>query len=174
MMIHEIISSEDYNQWLKCHNTHLNEPTNQISTKFPKVVKLLYNKTFETSVINSSMSPPSLGLTNSSSIITSQEVYLSINDALHPFTLTVSISCVSTDNVSYIIIHRLQPHGCQILWLKSVFSFISSIFSFLSTVSQGGRGYWSVYYTSPQGFIITFFFFDLTKLETFIEHLLVG
>ena len=134
-------------------NNQLKEPTNQNLTKVPKVVKQLYSKTLGTSVINSSMSPPSLDLTNSSSIITSQEVYLSINDALHPFTLTVSISCVSTDNVSYIIIHRLQPHGCQILWLKSVFSFISSIFSFLSTVSQRGKGYWSVYYTSPQSFI---------------------
>ena len=110
MVIHEITPSEDYNKWMECQTlTLMNQPI-----KIPKVVKPLYNKTFRNSVINSSMSPPSLGLTNSSSIITSQEVYLSINAALHPFTLTVSISCVSTDNVSYIIIHRLQPHGCQI------------------------------------------------------------
>ena len=38
---------------LKRLDTHLNEPTNQNSVNVPKVVKLMNNKTFGTSVINS-------------------------------------------------------------------------------------------------------------------------
>ena len=57
-----------YNQWLKRSNSdkQLNGPTNQNSIKVPKVVKLTYkkrgSKTLGTSVINSPMSPPSLGV----------------------------------------------------------------------------------------------------------------
>ena len=36
---------------------------------------------------------------------------------------------------------------------------------YLSNLSQGGRGHWAVYYTSPQSFL----FIGSTTLGTFIE-----
>ncbi len=64
MMTHKITPSLDYNQWLKSLDTHLNEPTNQNSTKAPKVVKpsnkKRYYKTLGTSSKDSPMSPASL------------------------------------------------------------------------------------------------------------------
>ncbi len=68
MMIHTITSAVDYDQWLKRLDTQLNLPTNQNSTKVLKVVKptnkKCNNKTLGTSVINSSMSSPSLAKRN--------------------------------------------------------------------------------------------------------------
>ena len=53
-----------YNQWLKRLDTQLNEPNNQNSIKFPKVVETTNKKTcynpLRTSAINSPMSPTSL------------------------------------------------------------------------------------------------------------------
>ena len=46
---------------LKLFDTQLNEPINQNLIKVPKVVKPTHKKTFGTGVINSPMSPPSLG-----------------------------------------------------------------------------------------------------------------
>ena len=46
MMIHKITSIVDYNEWLKSLDTQLNEPTNQNSIKFPKVVEPTNKKTF--------------------------------------------------------------------------------------------------------------------------------
>ena len=45
MMLHKITSSVNYNQLLKRFDTQINEPTNQNSTKVPKVVKVTKNKT---------------------------------------------------------------------------------------------------------------------------------
>ena len=45
MLINKIIPSVDYNQWLERLDTQLNEPTNQNSKKFPKVVKPTNKKT---------------------------------------------------------------------------------------------------------------------------------
>ena len=44
-MMHKINSSVDFNQWLKCFDTQLNEPTNKNSTEAPKVVKPTYKNT---------------------------------------------------------------------------------------------------------------------------------
>ena len=44
MVIHKITPSVDYNHWLKCLDTQLNEPTYQ---KVPKVVKPTNKKTLE-------------------------------------------------------------------------------------------------------------------------------
>ena len=61
-MIHKIIHSVDYNLWLKCLDTQHNEPPHQNSIKVPKVVKPTNKKTLGTSVINSPLSHPPLGL----------------------------------------------------------------------------------------------------------------
>ena len=64
MMIHKIIPSVDFNEWLKHVDTQLNEPTNQNSIKALKLliqrIRKRYILTLGTSVINSVMSPPSL------------------------------------------------------------------------------------------------------------------
>ena len=44
MMIHNITPSVDYNNWLKCLDTQLNEPTNQINNG-PQVVEPTFEKT---------------------------------------------------------------------------------------------------------------------------------
>ena len=65
VIIHKITPSADYNKWLKRLDTQSNEPTNQNSKEVPKVVhpmyKKRYYKTLGTSVMNSPMSPSSLG-----------------------------------------------------------------------------------------------------------------
>ena len=65
MMIHKIVSSLEYNYWLKRLDTQLIEPTNQILMKVPKLVKSTNKKriykTLGASVINSpSLSFPSV------------------------------------------------------------------------------------------------------------------
>ena len=63
-MIHKIFPFVDYNKWSKHLDTQLNEPTNKNSIKDRFVVrqtnKKLYYETLGTSVILSTMSPPSL------------------------------------------------------------------------------------------------------------------
>ena len=44
MMIHNITPSVDYNNWLKCLDTQLNEPTKQINNG-PQVVEPTFEKT---------------------------------------------------------------------------------------------------------------------------------
>ena len=44
-IMHKIIFSLDYKQWLKCLDTQLNKPTNQNSIKVPRVVKSIDKKT---------------------------------------------------------------------------------------------------------------------------------
>ena len=55
-MIHIITPSADYNKWLKRLNTQLNDPTNQNSLKYPKLlsqrIKKRFYQTLWTSVIN--------------------------------------------------------------------------------------------------------------------------
>ena len=46
MMIHKSTPFVDYNWWLKCLDTQLNEPTNQNAIKAPKVVKPTNENTF--------------------------------------------------------------------------------------------------------------------------------
>ena len=62
--VHSDDFAQNYNYRLKRLFTTLNEPTNQISMKVPKVVKQRiskhYYKTLGTRVINSPMSPPFL------------------------------------------------------------------------------------------------------------------
>ena len=42
--MHKITHSVDFNEWLKCLDSKLNEQTNQNSIKVPKVVKPLNKK----------------------------------------------------------------------------------------------------------------------------------
>ena len=42
--LHKITPSVDYNSWLKCLDTQLNESTNQNSLKVPKVVSPMNEK----------------------------------------------------------------------------------------------------------------------------------
>jgi len=54
-MIHKIAPSVDYNWWLKCLDTQLNESTNQNGIKVPKVVKQTNRKTlFKTFLLGTS------------------------------------------------------------------------------------------------------------------------
>ena len=45
VMILKITPSLDFNQWLKCLDTHLNEPSNKNSMKVPEVIKPTNKKT---------------------------------------------------------------------------------------------------------------------------------
>ena len=68
MMIYKINPSVNYNQWLKRFDNQLKEPTNQSLIKVPKSliqrIRKRYYKTLGTTVINSPMSPLSLGSRN--------------------------------------------------------------------------------------------------------------
>ena len=65
MIIYKFTPSADYNLWLKCLDTQLNEPTNRKSQKLlNQQIGKHYYKTLGTSEINSPMTPPSLALLN--------------------------------------------------------------------------------------------------------------
>ena len=132
MYIPKITSSVYYNQWLKCLVTQLNEQTNQNAIKIPKLLSLqigkYYYKTLGTSVMMSN--------------VLFLPAYTHSHPHSHPHTHTNrGVHCIlTTGNLEFFAICPIQ----ETAMLNTNFS-------------QGGRGHWAVYNTSPQSFILIMF-----------------
>ena len=125
MMIHKITASVNWNYWLKCLNTQLDELTNQNLLKSPKLLSQQIRKrcfkTLGTSVLNSTMSP------------------------LLPwkYALLVGLMCVCVSVcVSVSVWVCVCVRACMCACVRKItFTFWQLL---RSNWLQGGRGHWAV------------------------------